>query len=105
MDSALQRLLDAEARADAIIAHANGERERLVNEALQLAHEAEARFEARRGAIREPFLKEAEGRAEQAVAELLRKCEERQRNLRDQAARHEEEAIAAAVALLLDPRL
>lgn len=104
MEDALKRLLDAEARADAIIDEANRERERLINEALQAAREAEARFEERRAEIRAPFIREAEARAEQAMAELMRKSEERQRSLREQAARHEEEAIAAALSLLLDPR-
>ncbi len=104
MEDALKRLLEAEARADSIIEEANRERERLVNEALQSAREAEARFDERRAEIRAPFIKEAEARAEQMVAELLRKCEERQRGLREQALRHEEEAVAAAISLLLDPR-
>lgn len=105
MEEALKRLLDAEARADAIIEAANRERERLINEALQMAKEAEARFEARREEIRAPYLREAEVRADQAIAELMRKAEERSRSLREQAAQHEEEAIAAALALLLDPHL
>lgn len=92
MEEALKRLLDAEARADAIIEAANRERERLVNEALQMASEAEARFEARREEIRAPFLREGEARADQALAELKRKAEERSRSLREQAAQHEEEA-------------
>lgn len=104
MDDALKRLLDAEARADAIIEQANRERERLIEEALQMAREAEARFEERRAEIRAPFLREAEARVQQAIAELARKFEERSRSLREQAARHEDEALAAALALLLDPR-
>ncbi len=105
MEDALKRLLDAEARAEAIIEEANRERDRLIKEALQAAREAEARFEERRQEIRIPFLREAEVRAEQALAELARKSEERSRSLREQAGRHEGEAIAAALALLLDPRL
>jgi hypothetical protein len=55
--------------------------------------------------LRAPFLKEAGGRSDQAVAELARKYEERQRNLRDMASRHEQEAVDAALNLLLDPTL
>jgi hypothetical protein len=75
----------------------------MLDDALAGVHEAEARFEANRANLREPFLKEAQGRAEQAVAELGRKYEERQRNLRDMASRHEQEAVEAALNLLLDP--
>lgn len=103
MEDQLKRLLEAEARAQGIIEAANSERQRMLDEALAGVHEAEARFEAGRAELRAPFLKEAQGRAEQAVAELSRKYEERQRNLRDMASRHEEEAVQAALTLLLDP--
>jgi len=105
MDDALKRLLDAEARAREIIEAAGAERQRLVDEALAAAREAEARFEAGRADLRAPFMKEAASRADQAVAELARKYEERQRSLRDMASRHEQEAVDAALNLLLDPSL
>ncbi len=103
MDDQLQRLLEAEARAQAVIDGANQERQRMIEDALARAREAEARFEAGRSELRAPFLKEAHGRAEQAVAELARKYGERQRTLRELAARHETEAVEAALNLLLDP--
>lgn len=103
MEDALKRLLDAEAKAEAIIENATRERDRLINEALESARDTEARFEAGSADLRAPYLKEAEARAEQAVSELTRKYEERQRSLRDLASRHEDEAVAAAMTLLLDP--
>lgn len=103
MDEPLQRLLEAEARAQAVIDAARRERERIVDAALAAAHEAETRFDANRAALRAPFLQEAHVRAEQAVGELARRYGERQRTLRDLAARHEAEAVEAALALLLDP--
>jgi vacuolar-type H+-ATPase subunit H len=103
MEDPLKRLLEAEARAQSIIDAASAERQRILDEALAAAHDAEARFEAGRTDLRAPFLKEAHGRADQAVAELARKYEERQRNLRDLASRHEQEAVDAALNLLLDP--
>lgn len=105
MDDPLKRLLEAEARAQSIIDAASMERQRLLDEALAAAREAEARFESGRAELRAPFLKEANSRADQAVAELARKYEERQRNLRDMASRHEQEAVDAALDLLLDPTL
>jgi vacuolar-type H+-ATPase subunit H len=105
MEDPLKRLLEAEGRAQSIIDTASNERQRILDEALASAREAEARFEAGRVDLRAPFLKEAHSRAEQAVAELVRKYEERQRNLRDLASRHEQEAVDAALSLLLDPAL
>ena len=103
MEDQLKRLLEAEARAQAIIETASHERQQMLDQALAGVHDAEVRFEANRTELRAPFLKEAHGRAEQAVAELSRKYEERQRGLRDMASRHEQEAVDAALNLLLDP--
>jgi V/A-type H+-transporting ATPase subunit G/H len=103
MEDHLKRLLEAEARAQNLIGAASAEREQMLDEALAGARAAEARFAAGLGALREPYLKEAHSRAEHAVAELTRKYEERQRNLREMAARHEQEAVDAALDLLLDP--
>ncbi|MEW5786291.1 MAG: ATPase [Pseudomonadota bacterium] len=103
MDDPLKRLLEAEARAQGIIEAASAERQRLLDDALAASREAETRFEAGRAELRAPFMKEAASRADQAVAELARKYEERQRGLRDMASRHEQEAVDAALNLLLDP--
>lgn len=103
MDDQLQRLLETEARAQAVIDAASRERQRMIEDALAAVREAEARSEAGRAELRAPYLDEAKGRAEQAVAELSRKYGERQRTLRDLASRHEAEAVDAALALLLDP--
>lgn len=103
MDDQLQRLLEAEARAQAVIDAASRERQRIVDAALTAARDAEAQFEATRSGLRAPYLDEARARAEQAVAELARKYGERQRALRELAARHEAEAVEAALALLVDP--
>ncbi len=103
MDEPLQRLLEAEARAQAVIDAARRERDAIVEAALAAARDAEARFEAGRAALRAPFIDEAQARAEQAIGELTRKYGERQRMLRELAARHEREAAGAALALLLDP--
>jgi vacuolar-type H+-ATPase subunit H len=105
VDDQLQRLLEAEARAQAVIDAASHERRRMIDDALAAVRDAEARFDAGRAALRAPFLSEAQGRAEQAVAELAHKYGERQRMLRELASQHESEAVEAALALLLDPNL
>ncbi len=103
MTDPLHRLLEAEARAQAVIDSAQQEGQHMIDDALAAARKAEARFEADRSELRAPFMSEAQGRAEQAVAELSRKIGERQRTLRELASRHETEAVEAALALLLDP--
>ena len=103
MDDQLQRLLEAEARAQAVIDGASHERQRMIDDALTAVRDAETRFEAGRAALRAPFLNEAQTRANQAVAELTRKYGERQRMLRELASRHESAAVDAALTLLLDP--
>jgi len=103
VDDHLQRLLETEARAQAVIDAASRERQRMIEDALAAVRDAESRFEVGRAELRAPYLNEAKGRAEQAVAELSRKYGERQRTLRDLASRHEAEAVEAALSLLLDP--
>jgi hypothetical protein len=103
VDDQLQRLLETEARAQAVIDAASHERQHMIEDALAAVRSAEARFEAGRAELRTPFLNEAQGRADQAVAELTRKYGERQRTLRELALRHEAEAVDAALTLLLDP--
>lgn len=103
MEELLKRLLEAEARADAEVRRASAERERIIQEALDQAHRAEAQFAEGVAELREPYLKQARDRAEQAAAELKRKYAERERRLRDLAERREADAAAEAAAFLLDP--
>ncbi|TCJ17994.1 ATPase [Parasulfuritortus cantonensis] len=103
MEDVLKRLLDTETRAEAIITAAEAERKRLIDAAMEEARGNEARFQAETAGRRQPIMQEAEDRAGQLVADLTRKFEARQRALREQADRNETEAIAAALATLLDP--
>ncbi|NTV94910.1 MAG: ATPase [Thiobacillus sp.] len=103
MEDVLKRLLETETRAEAIIEAAEAERKRIVDAAMDEVRRNEARFQDEAAKRREPIMREAEDRAGQLVADLTRKFEARQRVLREQADRNEEAAIAAALALLLDP--
>jgi V/A-type H+/Na+-transporting ATPase subunit G/H len=103
MKEIIDQLLDAEAQAESIVEEARRQRQVLINEAQEKATLAEQQFGANRDHLRAPFLKEAESRANEVVAELNRKYLERQRSIRELAAQHESEAVAAAVALILDP--
>ncbi|MGF1547315.1 MAG: hypothetical protein ACFCUG_08315 [Thiotrichales bacterium] len=102
IEATLKRLLEAELKAETLISDANQQREHLIDHALNQAREAEARLEATLPELRAPFLREAENRAEQAIAALRLKYEERQRDLRNLAGQHAEDALTAAEALLLD---
>ena len=101
-DNMLQRLLDAEMRAQQIIDAASHERQRIIDAAFQASRDADARFVANRAALREPYLHEANTRAQQHLIELKRRYAERQKTLRDLAARHETEAVQAGLQFVLD---
>lgn len=103
MEDVLKRLLETETRAEAVIEAAEAERHRIVDAAREEADLAESRFQAEAAERRQPFLHEAEQRAEQQVADLTRKLEARQRTLREQADHNEAAAVQVALALLLDP--
>ena len=104
MEEILKRLLDAEARASAEVARASSERERVIQEALEQARRAEAQFAEGLADLHAPYLRQAQERAETAIAELHRKYEERGRELRTLAEQRESNAIDAAIAILIDPR-
>lgn len=103
MQEALNRLLEAEARARAVIARAEAERQRLLDAALEETRRAQARFEQEKASLRAPFLDEARRRAEQAIAELGRKFDDRQKALREMTSQHEQQAVTVALAFLLNP--
>lgn len=103
MEDTLKRLLDAELRAEEVVAGADAERERLIDQALADARAVEAQFEARLPDLRASFLGKAETRAAQAIHELERRYAERSRQLREMAQQREREALRAALELVLDP--
>ena len=67
------RICSAPAPAKAVIDAASHERQHMIDDALAAVRDAEARFEAGRAELKAPFLHEAQGRAEQAVAWMLGK--------------------------------
>ncbi len=104
MEKTLQRLLDAEMKAEQIHQKANEERERILHDAQLEATAEEQRFEARLPELRNSFQEKALQRAHQTIAELKRRYDERHAELRKYAETREEEALDAAFALLIDPR-
>jgi V/A-type H+-transporting ATPase subunit G/H len=103
MEELLKRLLEAERQAEAEVKQASTQRERLIQEALRQAREAEEQFTKGLPSLRAPYRKQALERAEAAIAELKKKHEERERQLRELAERREQSAVEAAVSILLDP--
>ena len=101
MDDTLKRLLDSELRAEQVVQEAKVRREEITRQALEEARHAEQRFSARVGEIHGAFVDKARARAEQTVAELQRRYDERSQELRKSAEERESEAVEAALALLL----
>jgi len=103
MDDTLQRLLDAEMRAEKIARQAEAERENIIQGALLEARAEDQRFESRIPELHKSFIDKADSRAEQTVAELKRRYDERHAQLRNLADEREDDALAAAFDLLMDP--
>lgn len=105
MDQTLQRLLNAEQKAEAIVQEAEKEREQVIRSALQQAHAEEERFEARIPELHQSFIEKAEQRAKQTNNELKKRYDEHHGRLRNMAEERESEALDAAFQLLTDPNL
>lgn len=101
MDDSLKRLLDAEQRAEALVAKASEDRDRLIARALEEVKTADARFRARVPELREGFHKKAEERAEQAIAEIRRRHNERRAVLDRETAKRREQAVTRGLNVLL----
>jgi hypothetical protein len=103
MDDTLQRLLAAEMRAEEIARAAEQEQERVIHKAMSDAKAENDRFTARIPDVHRSFIAKAEERAEQNIAELRRRYDERHVQLRDQAEQREDDALEAAFQVLVDP--
>lgn len=103
MDETLQRLLNAELRAQEIAQRAEQERQNAVQQAQEEARTEEQRFISRIPELHYAFIEKAETRASQTIKELKRRYDERHARLRTLAEEHEEEALEAALRLLMTP--
>ncbi len=100
VDESLKRLLDAEAKAELVIAQADAERQAIIEQARHDVRDAELQHAERVAGIHASFLAQAEQRAQQTIAELKRRHAERSAMLQAVAQQNKEQALAAAVALL-----
>lgn len=105
MDDTLQRLLDAEVRAEKIAQQAEADQAQIVQTALQEARAEEERFVGRIPDLHRGYIVKAQERAEQTVAELKRRYDERHVQLRNMAEDREDEALAAAFQVIVSPEL
>lgn len=96
MDDTLKRLLAAENAASERVEKAQAEGEQMVRTAVEEARQQEERFEARIPELHASFLDKSDQRAQQTVAEMERRFDERLIQLRDAAESHEDIALDAA---------
>lgn len=101
MDDTLKHLLAAESTARQLVEKAQADSEHLVQATLHEARQQEERFEARVPELHAAFREKADQRANQTVAEMERRFQERLAQLRDAAETHEEAALEAAFRELL----
>lgn len=104
MEDTLKRLLAAEQQASEITRQAEQDAEHIVQQALSESHKQQDRFEERLPQLRAVHLEKAVERAAQTVKEIERRYSERIVRLREAAELHEDEALDAAFAHLLDPQ-
>lgn len=103
MDDTLKRLLDAETKAESLVTQAIEEREELTRQTLDEAQLAEDRLAARIPEIRNAFLGKTRQRVDQNVSEMQRRFDERSQALRTRADESREDALQAAMQIILDP--
>ena len=101
MDDTLKSLLAAENAASDLVTNAQADSERLIQAALLEARQQEERFHARVPELQASFLEKSDQRAQQTVAEMERRFEERLAQLRNAADANEEPALDAAFHYLL----
>lgn len=99
-EETLKRLLDAEARAEEVIARADGERRRIIEQAKQEIETSERRHAEHVQEIRANYIAQANQRAQQTITELKRRYAEHAAALHATATGMETQALDAAVELL-----
>ena len=100
VDESLKRLLDAEAKAEQIVARADEERQAIIEQTKLDAGAVEQQHAGRIDEIHASFLAQAEQRAQQAINTLQKRHAEHAAALRTLAERYEKQALDEAVALL-----
>lgn len=101
-DESLKRLLDAEAKAELVIARADAERQQVIEHAMHEVQISEQQHAERVKEIHASFLAQAEQRAQQTIAELKRRHTEHSAVIRAAAQEREHRALDAAINLIIE---
>lgn len=102
MVDTLKTLLEAETLAESIVAKGEQERDEIIQNSLNDAHDLEQQFQDRLPEIYQSFLDKTQERAEQTVAEMKLRYDERNSELRELATRHDRKALDRAVELIIN---
>ncbi len=102
MDDSLYDLLNIEKQAEQIVLEGEKERENIRQKALDDANATIEKFNARLPELHQSFLDKANERAEQSIAELRLRYNERNQELRQLAGDHEQEALTIAIDTLFN---
>jgi V/A-type H+-transporting ATPase subunit G/H len=102
MDDLLKQLLETELKAEAIVKDADSAREKILREARAEAKRAEDNFADRIANLQKVLNEKAEQRATQTIAESKKRFEERCQKLQSLAHSREQEAVEAALAIILN---
>ena len=102
MDESIYDLLEVEQEAEQIVLDGEKERETIRQKALDDANASLKQFNDRLPEMHQSFLDKAQERADQSIAELKLRYNERNQELRALAEEHEEEALNEAIKHLLN---
>ncbi len=102
MDDSLKNLLKAESEAEAIVSKGEQERDTIVQKSLDDAYLMEQKFHQRLPEMHQSFIDKANERAVQTIAEMKLRYDERNKELRDLAGKHDSEALKQAIELILN---
>ncbi len=102
MDESLKRLLEAEKQAELIVKQGEEESAEISRKALEDAKAIEQQFIQRLPEMYQSFSDRAQERAEQTIAEIKLRSDERNKALRELADQHSDEAVEQALKLVLE---
>ncbi len=101
METTLKRLLTVETESEQLVAKANAERERIIQQALEDSHQKEQQFQNRVPELHTHWLEKAQVRAQQTIAELQKRYAERKARLQSLAEENQQLALEAAVQVFM----
>ena len=102
MEDSIYDLLDVETQAEQIVLEGEKERENIRQKALDDANALLKQFNDRLPELHHSFHDKASERAKQSIAEVKLRYDERNRELRSLAEKHQKEALTEAIGLLFD---